>query len=320
MKVLVTGAEGFVGPYLMRALERAGHEVCGTSLDGAVGHRLDLLEEGSVQQVIDELEPDALAHLAAVSAVPAAAKNPQLTWRVNVDGVRSLTSALAAARPDARILFVSSGAVYGSTSGNRPIEEHHATDPGNSYAWSKVAAEAWLKLQILSDRKPAWPRTMIARPFNHIGPGQGPEFALSGFARQIAEGEKTLVESKRSAPISISTGNLEARRDFLDVRDVVSAYVSLLESPTASGVFNICSGESHRVGDLLDRLCALTPHETTVVTSQDRMRACDRDGVLASSARLRQETDWTPTHELSDTLEQILDDWRQRVGSPVGAD
>ena len=319
MKVLITGAEGFVGPYLLEALVSAGHDAVGTSQHGSTGPALDLLESRDAARVIDEIAPDAVVHLAAVSAVPAAAKDPDLAWRVNVEGVRRLSSAFANRRPDGVFLFVSTGAVYGASGGGVPIDETHPRSAANSYASTKVAAEAWLEAQTLADDRDRWPRTVIARPFNHVGAGQGSEFALAGFARQIAEGERQ-GNGAANAPIRVATGNLDVRRDFLDVRDVVSAYVSLLETEAARGVFNICSGESHRIGDLLDRLIERTPCPVEVVTESARLRLGDRDGVLASCQKLREVTGWKPQVNLADTLSEILEDWRERVGSPIGAD
>lgn len=302
MKVLVTGAEGFVGSHLLPALAEQGHEILATSLDGSTGVRLELPDDGAAAALVAGFRPDAVVHLAAISAVPTAAGDPELAWRVNVEGTRSLRRALGLRAPRAVLLHVSSGTVYGSArEGEGASDETRPCRPGNVYAWTKLAAEAWLAMA-----PPPGPRTIIARPFNHIGPGQSDAFALSSFARQIAEAEL-------AGGGEIRTGDLTARRDFLDVRDVVDAYISLIRSERAAGTYNVCTGTTQVIGDLLEELRRRASVETRLVADPARRRAGDADPVLGSAERLRRETGWRPRRDLSATLGELLDDWRARV-------
>ena len=305
MKVLVTGSEGFVGSHLLPALAAEGHETLATSLDGSTGHRLELPDGAAAAALVADFRPEAVIHLAAISAVPAAARAPELAWRVNVDGVRSIHGALARHAPRAALLHVSSGTVYGDARpGEAAADESRPCRPGSAYAWSKLAGEAWLAMA--GGAGGAGPRTIVARPFNHIGPGQSDAFAISSFARQIAEAEL-------AGGGEIRTGNLESRRDFLDVRDVVAAYIALIGSARASGIYNVCAGTTLGIGDLLTELRRRSRVETRLVADPARRRDSDHDPVLGSSERLRRETGWRPRHALPETIGDLLSDWRERV-------
>jgi len=302
VRVLVTGAEGFVGSHLLPLLAAEGHDTLSTSLDGSTGTRLELPDDDSVAAIVSEFRPEATIHLAAISSVPASARDPGLAWRVNVEGVRSIHGALARLAPRSTLLFVSSGTVYGEARpGEGPADEDRPCRPRSAYAWSKLAAESWLAMASGSG-----PRTIVARPFNHIGPGQGEAFAVSSFARQIAEAEL-------GGGGEIRAGNLSPRRDFLDVRDVVDAYIALIGSERAVGVFNVCSGTTLRIGEVLDELRRRSPVGTSVVSDPARRRESDADPVLGSCDRLRRETGWRPKRDLGETLSDLLADWRDRV-------
>ena len=315
LKVLVTGAEGFVGPHLLEALRAAGHQVIPTSLSGSIGERLDLTDGEAVERMVAAIAPDAIVHLAAISSVPEAAGAVDRAWRVNVEGTRQLAMAHGRFRPDGVFLAVSTGALYASTSTRQPLDEDHVVRAESAYGATKIAAEAALEALSRSDA-PA-PRIVIARPFNHIGPGQAPNFALPGFAEQIVRGEAAVDEGVSVEPLPIQVGNLEVRRDFLDVRDVVQAYRALLEDSKARGVYNVCSGVSHRLRSVLDRLRSRATIATEVVTDPSRIRSTDPDAVEATSARLRRETGWSPQISLEQTLDDILADWRDRIRSAV---
>ena len=317
MKILVTGAEGFVGPHLIGALKTAGHTVEPTSWRGSVGRSLDLTDAAAIDRVIEEVAPDAVIHLAAISSVPEAAQSIDRAWQVNVDGTRRLAAAHGRVRPDGVFLAISTGALYASSlrAANDRLDESHLCRPETAYGSTKVAMEAALEALRRSD-DPA-PRIVIARPFNHIGPGQEPNFALPGFAEQIVRGEAAVDAGEGVEPLPIHVGNLDVKRDFLDVRDVVEAYRTLIEDPTAHGVFNVCSGESRSLRSVLDRLRSRAVIATEVVPDPSRIRSTDPDAVEASSARLRRETGWAPKITLDTTLDDILDDWRARIRTAV---
>ncbi len=325
MKILVTGANGFVGKHLLRALINDGLECYGTVKtnsgpdlvadddrellsDPNFRRELCLPNDTAVLDLLNELRPDAVVHLAAVTSIATAAADPEMTWRTNVEGVRSIYRAMQKCCPEATLLHVSTGAVYGAAKDNeQPADETRMCQPEHSYGWSKLAAEAWLAMVEKSEQDSI--RTIIARPFNHVGPGQSDAFALSSFAQQIAELER----SESAGPMRVLTGNLDARRDFLDVRDVVSAYLELLKTPSARGVFNVCSGQTHRIGDLLESLCAQTSVEIEITRDRARFegRGPDSNPVTGTSERLQALTNWSPVRSLDNTLVEILDNWRR---------
>lgn len=307
MRVLVTGSEGFVGSHLLPALVDRGHDAVGTSRDGSSGERLDLPDDHATEALVAEHRPEAVIHLAAISHVPTAAADPGGTWRTNVEGVRCVHRALERLRPDAALLFVSTGAVYGPAEPEEgPADESRPCRPTNAYAWSKLAAEAALTMA-----GSAGPRIIIARPFNHSGPRQSEDFALPSFARQIADAERS------GGTGVVRTGDLDPLRDFLDVRDVVEAYIRLLEVPGARGVFNVCSGEASRIGDLLELLRAASTADISVTADAARRRPEERPPVLGSSERLRRTTGWSPRHSLDAMVGDLLVDWRTRLADAV---
>jgi GDP-4-dehydro-6-deoxy-D-mannose reductase len=286
----------------MPALAAADHEALATSIDGSTGARLALPDDERAAALVADFLPDAVVHLAAISSVAEATRDPELAWRVNVGGSRSIHGALARAAPGAVLLHVSSGTVYGAARpGEGPADESRACRPANAYAWSKLAAESWLAMSAGRG-----PRTIIARPYNHVGPGQSDQFALASFARQIAEAEL-------AGGGDVRTGNLAARRDFLDVRDVVDAYLRLLGTPGAAGVYNVCGESLRGIGELLEALRRRGHAPTRIVEDPARRRSADIEPVPGSAERLRRETGWRPRRELDATMDDLLADWRRRV-------
>lgn len=320
----MTGANGFVGKHLLRAMIDDGVECHGTvksnseadlnlAGDGALltdsryPRELFLPDDTAAKEILKEVQPDAVIHLAAVTTIAAAAADPAQTWRTNVEGVRSIYLAMREHCPESTLLHVSTGAVYGAAAdGEHPVDETQACQPEHTYGWSKLAAEAWLAMMEKSQADSI--RTIIARPFNHVGPGQPDAFALASFAQQIAESEKGEV----SGPVRVLTGNLDARRDFLDVRDVVSAYLALLKTPDARGIFNVCSGKTHRIGDLLSFLCTQTDLEFEIERDSSRTQGRGRDSnsVIGTSEKLQALTNWRPERSLEKALMEILESRR----------
>jgi GDP-4-dehydro-6-deoxy-D-mannose reductase len=302
-KVLVTGAGGFVGRHLMEAL-RAGCP--GWVLDAPGGRAaLDVTNAAAVARWIGEGQPDIIVHLAAVTTVNASVEDPGLARRVILGGTRNLVLALQSLAPSAHLLFVSSGEVYGeSLNAASPVGESALLQPVNPYAASKAAAES-----VVLEAAATGLSTTIARPFNHTGPGQSEAFVAPSFATQIAR-----IEAGLAAPV-IEVGDLDDERDFLDVADVVAAYRLLLErraEPATRSVFNVCSGEPVRIGDLLGRLLSMARLRIEVRVNKDRLRRSPLRRMIGDPSRLR-SLGWTPKRALDQTLADILQDRRHAV-------
>lgn len=317
-RTLLTGANGFVGKILCQALRQAGHHV--VALSGRQGSQAshadehleaDIRDADAVGQAVLAARPDHVIHLAAVSHVGTSFKEPLLTWQTNVMGSLNLLEALREHAPHAFVLFTSSSEVYGATfKRGEPLGEDAPCQPLNPYAASKLAAEAAFN-EYFRQGMPG----VIARPFNHIGAGQSPDFVTASFARQIA-----LIEAGKQPP-QLKVGNLLAERDFLDVRDVCGAYLKLLElavQPVGSYArcYNISSGQPRRIRSMLDTLLELTDASIEVVEDSERMRPSDIPSASGNSAAIRLATGWQPAFDIRQTLSHLLQDWREQVQSP----
>lgn len=305
--ILLTGAGGFVGRCMARALvagapeaRRAAlvHAAPAAPIDGFETVQADIADTAAVEAAVAALRPDLVLHLAAQSSVGAAAGGAAETWRVNAVGALSLAEALARHAPEATVLFTSSSEVYGAAFNDGPLDEDTPPRPQNAYARSKLAAEG-----ALSDVLPPTARLVIARAFNHTGPGQDERFALPSFAAQIARIEAGL------APPRIMVGNLDAERDFLHVDDVVAAYLALVEAATRlphRALVNVASGVPRRIGDLLDALVAQARVPLAIVQDPARMRPSDVPRATAAPERLRAWTGWGPASTMETMLADVL--------------
>lgn len=312
--VLLTGANGFVGKVLQAQLREAGHRVTGTVsseplVRGSVEHvRLDIRDAVQVEQVVQRIRPTHVVHLAAISHVPTSFRDPLLTWQTNVMGCVNLLEAVKRHVPEAFVLFASSSEVYGEAfKAGEPLGESSVCRPMNPYAASKLAAE----LAFIQYFRQGM-RGGIARPFNHIGPGQSPDFVTASFAKQIAE-----IEHRLRPPV-LQVGNLEAFRDFLDVRDVCSAYLKMLDlddRPADERIFNIASGQARKIQEILDELLAQSLLSITVEQDPQRLRPSDIPFAAGDCQRLQASTGWRTTHALSETLGDLLTYWREEVAS-----
>jgi GDP-4-dehydro-6-deoxy-D-mannose reductase len=296
---LVTGHGGFVGQYAARAWPQML-----TLPSDTEGHNIDLRHADKLAKAVRDSNPDEVVHLAGISFVPDSIKNPLLTYEVNFLGTLNLLQALADCGFTGRMVFVSSGDPYGLVPQNElPITEARALAPRNPYAVSKAAAEA-LCYQ--------WSQTskfevMIARPFNHIGPAQSEKFAISDFAKQIAE----IKAGVRSPELKV--GNIDVTRDFTDVRDIVRAYDAILAKGENGETYNVCSGQERSIRSLLERLLELSDVRAEIMNDQTRWRASDQPRVVASAAKLHQHTGWHPVHELDHTLLEISKFWENQI-------
>jgi len=302
MRVLVTGVRGFVGRHLVPELSRHGHTVYGVTLPGEepfpppYGFTCDIRDAESVRQAVRQAAPEACVHLAGIAFVPTGWTNPDLVFSVNLNGTIHLLEALRSEAPGARTLVVTSSEVYGREPSARALTEEAPLNPSNLYAVSKVAAD--LSSALYARRYGM--TVMTARPQNHIGPGQSPNFMSQSFAAQLAA-----IASGKAPPI-LRVGNLECLRDFTDVRDVARAYRLLLEGGRAGEAYNIASGKLIPVRTVLDELCGLSGTRPTLQTDPERYRPTDSPPLL-SIERIRQRVNWQPEIPLARTLRDIYE-------------
>ena len=313
-RVLLTGGNGFVGGYLAPALAAAlpGAEGLLLRRPGTTGCptgwgfvEAEIFDREAVAAIVARFKPDLIVHLAGQTSVGEAKSAAEETWRVNFDGSFALASACAHAAPSATFFFVSSSEVYGRTFLSGPVREDAPLQPMNVYARSKAAAE-----QVLADVLPAEARLIVARSFNHTGPGQDERFVLPSFAAQIAR-----IEAHRQ-PAEIRVGNLEAERDFLDVRDVCRAYVALIKAAPAlpaHSVFNVSSGSSRPIGALLEILSNQSPARFEVVVDHTRLRSVEIPKAVGRNDLLRAAVDWRPIHPIDETLAALLQVAREKI-------
>lgn len=295
---LITGSAGFVGRHALARWPQA------TALSKPAG-RIDIRDKAALLAYFADHLPTTVLHLAALSFVPDSFKAPETTFEVNFLGTLRLLEALAESGFKGRFLFVSSGDAYGMVPVDRlPICEDLALRPRNPYAVSKAAAEA-LCFQ--------WSQTgpfevIVARPFNHIGAGQSPSFAISDFARQIAE-----IAAARRAPV-LNVGNIDVTRDFTDVADVLHAYELLLAQGRNGEIYNVCSGSERTVRSLLERLLELSGVQAEIVNDPARFRPADQPRVCGSHEKLSQHTGWQPAVPIDETLLNLYRYWENEIG------
>ncbi|MCH8204920.1 MAG: SDR family NAD(P)-dependent oxidoreductase [Candidatus Hydrogenedentes bacterium] len=304
-RVLVTGSNGFVGMHLCRHLAARGYEVFGCDLvsaeDSPRRRICDIADAQSIEEAVQWAGPlDFVVHLAAITFVPDATNSPAEVVDVNFLGTIRLTEALQAQAPESRLVFVGSSEVYGPRK-ETPITEERSLAPANPYAISKAAADEYCRF--LSQNSGM--DIVRMRPFNHSGPGQSDRFVLSSFARQIAEIEK----GQRKAVIEV--GNLEAARDFMHVNDVVRAYETALQKGRAGEAYNICSGQSHRIGDALEALVAMSDAVIRIEVDPKRFRPADIAEIRGSHDKFTRDTAWKPEETFEGLLADLLAYWRE---------
>jgi len=310
MKALVIGGAGFVGHYLIEHLAQTGRDVYATHLPNeavnakANSYELDILDFGACKQLLSHIQPDEIYHLAAQSSAAVSWKIPALTVDVNIKGTVNILESMQVLSCKSRLLLVGSGEEYGVVSpDDLPIKEEQCTNPTNVYAVTKATQTMLGKLYVSAYGLDI----VMTRSFNHIGPGQLPTFAVSSFCKQIAEIEKGLC-----LPV-IKVGNLSACRDFTDVRDVVRAYVLLIEKGQTGEVYNVGSGNAVSMQSILDELLALATVEITVENDPERMRPADVPIIVADVTKLKQVTEWEVQDSLKSTLRDTLNCWRKTL-------
>ncbi len=309
MRALVTGACGFVGSYLVRHLSACGDTVFGTCLNveserggDCEYHTLNLLDEAQCREVVHATQPEIIYHLAAVTFVPTAEKDFQTTLATNVGGTHHLLRACEGLGHRVRFLYVSSSEVYGRiTPQDLPLTENQPLRPLNNYSLTKAMAE----LVVQKYAQQPGILAVVARPFNHTGAGQEAQFVASSFAKQLAQ------ISKGVLPPTIEVGNLAAKRDFSDVRDIVRAYRLIGEG--GEGVYNLCSGHAVAIQYLLETLVEISGQSVTIAVSPERYRPLDVPAIYGDISRLRTEFEWEPRYSLKDTLTSLYEYWLERV-------
>jgi GDP-4-dehydro-6-deoxy-D-mannose reductase len=313
MRILVTGITGFAGSWLAEALLAQGtHELIGLSRGGhwpeEVRHlegRLDLrpcdvCDGKQLESILREVLPEQIYHLAGYPHVGRSFSEPDAAWQGNLQVARSLYEAVARWGGRPRILAVGSGLIYGDPqTPDEVFTENSPLRPTSPYAASKAAADL-VGYQFTRSHSLDVVR---ARPFNHIGPRQSPQFAVANFARQLAE-----IRVGTRPPL-LETGDLGAYRDLTDVRDVAAAYLLLMERGRTGEAYNVGSGDSLSMREVLDRLVALAGVEVTVRRRSDLLRRTDPPRILVSAERLRNEIGWAPRYPLQQTLQDTLDYW-----------
>ena len=297
MRTLVTGAHGFVGRHLVDHLVQAGDDVVGVDRE-----HVDITRADEVTALFDQVRPDAVYHLAGDSDVGRSWSNPVDTFRANAEGTLNVLQACLSAGVQ-RVLAVTSADIYGRvTEEELPLREDAPLRPVSPYAASKVAAD-YLALQSYLGHGLA---VIRARPFNHIGPGQRSSFVAPALAERIARNELEGEEVVR-------VGNLSPRRDFTDVRDVVRAYRLLVLQGTPGEAYNVCRGEDVAIRDLAVRLVGLARKPMRLESDHDLQRPVDIPVLRGDPSKLRAATGWQPEIPLDQTLDDLLDEWRQRI-------
>jgi GDP-4-dehydro-6-deoxy-D-mannose reductase len=306
--VLVTGAAGFAGSHLLDALRAQDATVEGwarPNTPAIFGHlpagvrwrNVELLDAAAVRRAIGEFQPTVIFHLAGAAHVGQSWQAVASTLEVNVMGTENILEADRQLRLGVRILVSGSASVYRDSA--QPLTEDSEIAPASPYAVSKLAQEQ-LALRAARDGQ----RVFVTRPFNHIGPRQGPSFASASFARQIARIERGV------APPLMRVGNLSPRRDVTDVRDTVQAYIAVVEHGTPGVVYNVCSGVAPRMQDVLDGLRRRAAVPVDVEIDPALYRPHDAPVVVGDHQRLTRDTGWHPTIPLEQTLDDLLAFWR----------
>jgi GDP-4-dehydro-6-deoxy-D-mannose reductase len=314
-KVLITGASGFVGSHLIEYLlqNENMYEIHGTynsqlpsnPQDNVTFHQVNFLNKDNVNELIKNVQPEVVYHLAGQASIPDSIKNPVETFHINVDSQLNLfTSLLENKMLDTKILLITSADVYGLiTPEDLPVDEETPFRPANPYAVSKITQDYLGQQFYLSYKLPV----IRVRPYNHIGTRQSPKFVVSDFAKQTAE-----IEKNKREPI-LMVGNLESRRDFTDVRDIVRAYVAALEKGDVGDVYNIGSGVSHSVSEILDMLLSLSTTKIEVKIDHARFRPAEVPEVVCDVSKFHGKTGWKPEISLDQTIKETLDYWRNIV-------
>ena len=290
MRVFITGGGGFVGQHLVRHLTESGDNV--TTADREV----DVTDRAAVVEAMRAAQPEVIFHLAAMTSVAESWSRPAEYTRVNVLGTAHLLDAAHEVVPDARVLIVSSAEVYGIVrEDDLPLHEGSPTIPANPYSTSKLESEHVARDAVRSRRQ----SVVIARPFNHIGPGQSPVFVVPALVQRM-------LEATQQGRHFIMVGDLTSRRDFSDVRDVVRAYRLLSTWGRPGEVYNVSSGHDVALSDIADELRRRINPDLALLVDPDLLRPVEVPVSRGSFAKLHEATGWEPSYSLSQSLEDVI--------------
>lgn len=305
MKILVTGAGGFVGEYLVKLLKAHNHDIVAIGINNGTflkelsipTHVVNILDYPVLRETMQNVVPDAVIHLAAVSNVPISWNKPGLTIDVNIHGTVNVLQALYEVNPKAKFLNIGSSDEYGLTAKcGKPLTEDMPCQPQNPYSISKYCTEQ----MVLQLGKKYGMNVISTRSFNHFGPGQAKGFVVSDFASQIKA-----IEAGEQEPV-IRVGDLSAARDFTFVSDVVEAYVSLIEKDVESGVYNVCSGKAMTVQEILAMMLHLSSKEIKVEIDEGKFRPSEVPFFVGCADKLSNATGWKVSTDIIDGLKNIL--------------
>lgn len=291
---LVTGGSGFAGPHLLALL---GEAVAPRRSE------LDLLDGDAVEGLVRSAQPGAVFHLAARASVRRSWEAPGETLRANLDMTLNVLEAVRRSAPEAAVLLVGSGEIYGAPE-RLPVTEDAPLRPQNPYAVSKAACD--LLGGQYADAHGL--RVVRTRSFNHAGPGQSDEYVVGTLTRQVAEAELA-----GGSEAVLRVGNLEAARDFTDVRDVVRAYAAMVELP--AGAYNVCSGRSVSIAEVVELLGRVSKVAVRAEVDPERLRTHEVPEIRGSASRLQEATGWEPEIPLEQTLADALAAWRERLAA-----
>lgn len=314
-KALITGISGFAGSYLTEFLLSKGYQVSGTFYDKSTFTNIaillnkikifqcDIVNYESFKKIIAEVNPDEIYHLAAITFIPTSVSNPKTTFDTNLYGTLNLYNAVRELGIKPKVLFVGSSDEYGLVKReNIPINEYCPLNPTNPYSISKTSADYLSYFYFMTYHL----NIIRVRPFNHIGPRQSAEFVTSDFAKQIADIEKSIKN-----PI-VEVGNLEAQRDFTDVRDMVAAYWLALQEGKAGEVYNLCSGNGISIDNILTRFLNLSEKKIKITRDPERYRPIDIPLLVGDCRKFLKQTFWKPLIPIEETLKDILNYWRKK--------
>ena len=310
-KSLIIGAAGFVGGYLIEQLEsncsvsvtKLPHETVSGNTENIEVYNLDIMNISNIKDLLNQVRPDHIYHLAAQSSVALSWKNPNLTVDINIKGTINLLDAVRELDYNPRVLLIGSGEEYGRIRPEEtPVKEDNKLRPGNIYAVTKATQN--MIGELYAD---AYGMDIVmVRAFNHIGPKQAPIFVVADFCRQVAE-----IEFGKQEPV-IGVGNLSAKRDFTDVRDVVRAYEMLMENAKSGQIYNVGSGSAVEIRDILDMILSMSDKKIEVFIDESKLRPVDVPVIEADIRKITEYIGWKKEITLEQTIKETLDYWRNK--------